>query len=145
MPHGTCHPCVPGCPVLLPRGVQRCPIHARQQEQQRGTAHQRGYNRSWLAFRPRFIAALVQAGILPVCGAALPNGPRTRDSHCRDAGLFTYTSADGSSLHLDHEPALEDWERQHPAIVCDPTRIVLKCASCHQTKTAREITRAGGL
>jgi len=119
--------------------VARCPAHARQQEQQRGTAHHRGYTfKDWQPFRRRYLAALVEAGLLPVCGAALPTGPRMRDSACRDAGVFTYTSADGSSLHLDHEPALEDWERQHPAIVCNPNRIVLKCASCHSRKTARE-------
>ena len=147
MPKSPPHPCGSvGCPVLVSAGTARCDIHTRQQEQQRGTAHARGYTyREWQPFRRQFLAALVQAGILPVCGAALPTGPVQRDSACRDAGLFTYTSADGSSLHLDHEPALEDWERSHPAIVCDLNRIVLKCASCHMTKTGRETARAGGI
>lgn len=106
-------------------------------EHGRGTAHQRGYTyRDWQPFRRRFLSALVDADILPVCGAALPDGPSVRDSACRDAGLFTFASADGSSLHLDHEPALQSWERSDPARVCDPTRIVLKCASCHNRKTA---------
>lgn len=136
-PNTALHPCAqPQCSALLPRGVSRCDIHARQQEQQRGTAHARGYTyRQWQPFRRRFLAALVEAGILPVCGAALPNGPVNRDSACRDAGYLIYTSADGSSLHLDHEPALQDWERQDAARVCDATRIVLKCASCHGVKT----------
>jgi len=139
MPLAPRHPCsATGCHELVPRGVSRCTDHARQQEQDRGTAHARGYNRAWLAFRPRFLAHLVQAGLVPVCGAALPNGPTTRDSACRDAGLLTFASADGSSLHLDHEPALEDWERQNLRAVCDPLRVQLLCASCHARKTGRE-------
>ena len=47
-------------------------------------------------------------------------------------------SADGSSLHLDHEPPLQDWERKDKARVCDMNRIVLKCARCHSIKTARD-------
>ena len=118
----------------------RCPSCARKKDQARGTAHQRGYTfRYWQPFRKQFIAALVNAGIQPVCGAALPTGPVNRDSPCRDAGLLTFTSADGSSLHLDHEPPLQDWERSEPARVCDPNRIVLKCQSCHQAKTAKEM------
>jgi hypothetical protein len=142
MPSAPLRPCTtPGCPELVASGS--CPAHARQQEQRRGTAHARGYTyRDWQPFRRRFLAALVEAGLLPVCGAALPDGPLARDSACRDAGLFTYTSADGSSLHLDHEPPLEDWERRIPSVVCDPRRVVLKCARCHTIKTARE--RRGG-
>lgn len=119
----------------------RCAACARQHEQQRGTAHARGYTwRYWQPFRRQFVTALVEAGIVPICGAALPSGPVNRDSQCRDAGLLTYLSADCSSLHLDHEPPLEDWERSDPARVCDINRIVLKCASCHSAKTAREVT-----
>jgi len=137
MPNAPLRPCSGGCGVLVQSG--RCPTCARHQENKRGTAHQRGYTwRYWQPFRRRFLAALVEAGILPVCGAALPSGPANRDSLCRDHGLFTYTSQDGSSLHLDHEPALEDWERADPHRVCDETRIVLKCQTCHQAKTARE-------
>jgi hypothetical protein len=137
MPTAPYRPCAAAqCSILVPHGVSRCAAHARQTEQRRGTAHHRGYTcRDWLPFRRRFLAALVHAGILPVCGAALPDGPKDRDSACQDAGLFTYTSADGSSLHFDHEPPLADWERSQPAIVCDPTRIVLKCAACHARKT----------
>src|SRR5678816_587194 len=99
------------CGALLING--RCSTCARQKEQIRGTAHQRGYTfRYWQPFRKQFIAALVNAGIQPVCGAALPDGPVNRDSQCRDAGLLTFASADGSSLHLDHEPPLEEWERR---------------------------------
>lgn len=139
MPYAPQRPCPhSGCPTLTTGGL--CPAHARQSiqrmDQQRGTAHARGYTYGdWQPFRRRFLATLVDAGITPVCGAALPTGPRTRDSLCLDAGLLTFTSADGSSLHLDHEPSLEDWERRNPTIVCDLNRIVLKCAACHARKT----------
>ena len=143
MPTAPLRPCpTPRCPNLTSGGP--CPDHARQQEQRRGTAHARGYTyRDWQPFRRRFLAALVEAGLVPICGAALPTGPQTRDSACRDAGLFTFASADGSSLHLDHEPALTDDERRSVAAVCDVHRIQLLCASCHQVKTNAEMAGGG--
>ena len=121
------------------RNAGPCPTCSRQNEQRRGTAHARGYTfRDWVPFRRRFLAALVEAGITPCCGASLPTGPRPDASQCRAAGLLTFTSADGSSLHLDHEPALHDYERKDPIAICDPNRIVLLCRACHGSKTARE-------
>lgn len=127
----------PSCPNLTSGGP--CPDHRRQREQQRGTAHARGYTyRHWQPFRRRFLALLVDAGILPVCGAALPSGPSPDHSQCRAAGVLTWTSVDGSSLHFDHDPPLLEHERQSPSAVCDPNRIVLLCQSCHAAKTAKE-------
>lgn len=141
MPVAPLQPCSgsPTCPNLTAGGL--CPKCAGAREKRRPTAHARGYTyRDWRPFRPRFIAMLVEQGLLPVCGEALLTGPTNRTSACRDAGLLTFASQDGSSLHLDHEPELEDWERAIPAKVCDPNRIVLKCRECHSAKTAR----AGG-
>ena len=77
---------------------------------------------------------LLEAGIPPVCGAALPTGPQTADSLCKAEGR-----SQGEDLHFDHEPPLTDEERLDPHIVCDPTRIQLLCGSrCHQAKTERE-------
>jgi hypothetical protein len=93
MPNAPLRPCAGNCGAKVSSG--RCPACRRQKEHARGTAHQRGYTyRDWQPFRRRFIAALVDAGIVPVCGAALPSGPTNRDSQCRDAGLLTYLSAD---------------------------------------------------
>ena len=144
MPNAPMSPCsVPRCPNPSDRNG-RCRDHARQQDKQRGTAHARGYTyRDWQPFRRRFLASLVEHGILPVCGAALPTGPTIRDSACYAAGVLTFTSDDGSSLHLDHEPALQDHERTIVAAVCDPARIVLKCRSCHARKTARSSMGGG--
>lgn len=136
MPNAALRPCAGGCGALVPRG--RCSTCARQTEQRRGTSTDRGYDARWRHFRKRFLAMLVDRGIVPVCGAALPDGPQTSASACRSAGLLTFTSADGSSLHLDHEPPLRDDERQDVARVCQATRIVLLCQACHAVKTATE-------
>jgi len=134
-------PCSAGCGALVVRG--RCAACSRHREQQRGTATQRGYGAAWLRFRPRFLAALVEAGILPVCGAALPDGPQTNDSACKAAGRLTFRSDDGSSLHFDHDPPLQEHERGRPDAVCDVRRVQLLCASCHARKDAPPGARGG--
>lgn len=133
---------------LCPRGhivagSRSCPACDRQHDIARGTAHARGYTyRDWQPFRRRFLAQLVDASRLAVCGATLPDGPATTDSQCRLDDVFTFESEDGSSLHLDHEPPLLDAERLDPSAVCDPTRIQLLCDRCHNAKSARERQQA---
>lgn len=136
MPTAALRPC-PGCrTALVARG--RCASCAKAQDTRRGTSTERGYGSYWRRFRPQFIGMLVEAGIAPVCGAALPEGPQTKDSQCKAQGLYTL---DG--LHLDHEPPLTEAERKVRAIVCDPRRIQLLCgARCHQAKTQREHQRS---
>jgi len=73
-------------------------------------------------------------GILPVCGARLDGGPQGDHSECRRLGLTTFQSADGTSLHVDHDPPLTDLERSDPERVCDPLRVQLLCAECHARK-----------
>ena len=114
---------------MVPAG--RCAACARTRETWRGSARARGYNGIWEGFRVVFIGLLVAAGIAPVCGATLPDGPKTQDSECRRLGLQTFASADGSSLHLDHDPPLQPSERRDASRVCDAARIQLLCASCH--------------
>ncbi len=135
-PDAPGRPCAGGCGTLVRKG--RCSACARPADQRRGTASQRGYDAFWLRFRKEWLNTLVVLhGILPVCGAAFPDGPPWRASACADSGLLTFASADGSSLHLDHVPELEDHERRDRQAVCDPLRIVLLCATCHNAKTAR--------
>ncbi len=131
-PEAPMRPCAGGCGALVRKG--RCPACAPDIDRRRGTAASRGYDVFWAKFRLAFIASLVALGIVPVCGAALPDGPRTAHSKCKAAGLLTFASADGSSLHLDHEPPLRDEERGDRRAVCDPLRIQLLCASCHAQK-----------
>lgn len=122
----------------------RCATCAAKRDQHRGTASHRGYGRWWVRFRIAFVNALVLSGIRPICGAAFPGGPKTQDSRCQQEGQLTFTSADGSSLHFDHEPPLTEDERTNRSIVCQATRIQLLCAECHASKTARQTQGTGG-
>lgn len=77
---------------------------------------------------------LLEEGTPPTCGAALKAGPQTQDSECKRDG---YVMFDG--LHLDHEPPLQEWERAHQSLICDPFRVQLLCGGrCHLAKTRRQ-------
>lgn len=39
----------------MPRGRARCPNHERQRERARGSAHQRGYDARWRAYRKKYL------------------------------------------------------------------------------------------
>jgi hypothetical protein len=131
MPTAAKHACPGGCGRLVSRG--KCPFCVRRSEQARGTAHQRGYTYEWVLFRGYFLGLLQEAGILPICGAVLPDGPNTQDSSCQQLGLQTWTH-----LHFDHEPPLQEHERSDMRKVCDPTRIQLLCNVDHNRKTQRQ-------
>jgi hypothetical protein len=118
---------------------RHCDAHRHDRAAQRfprENRHARGYDYAWAGFMARFPSHLVVSGIPPVCGATLPDGPQTHDSQCRALGLLTFTSADGSALHGDHEPPLRDDERADHRAVCDPRRVQLLCAACHARKEA---------
>jgi len=76
---------------------------------------------------------LLERHIIPACGARLSGTPSPR-SQCAAQGRQTL-----EHLHLDHDPPLEDWERQRPERVCDPSRVQLLCAACHTVKTRQEL------
>lgn len=66
MPTSAPRPCgQPGCRALV-RGRARCAEHERKREQERGTAHQRGYDARWRKAR---LAYLRQH---PLCVLCLP-------------------------------------------------------------------------
>lgn len=138
MPTRSVSPCLGRCGRVGRFTAGRCPACARVVDRRRGSAHDRGYGASWRAFRPQFIGQLVDAGVLPVCGAVLPGGPTTEDSSCKAQGLLTFQSDDGTDLHLDHEPPLQPHERQDPRAVMDPLRLQLLCRADHSRKTLRE-------
>jgi hypothetical protein len=132
MPESALRPCAAGCGVRVTAG--RCPACSRRTEQRRGSAAARGYGHHWQAFRRRFVARLVELGIVPVCGASLPTGPKTTDSLCVADGLLN-----GEDLDLDHDPPLTDEERKDVRAVCDMNRIQMLCGRrCHPIKTARQ-------
>ncbi len=55
MPIRSLRPCsAPRCPELVQRG--RCAGHSRQREATRGSAHARGYGRSWRKLRDHVLA-----------------------------------------------------------------------------------------
>lgn len=118
----------PGCPELTTGTA--CRAH------RRGSAHQRGYTRTWEVFRAWFIAKLIGFGIAPVCGARWPGEPSTGDSACQREGRLN-----NRRLHLDHTPPLADAERANERVVCDVHRVQLLCRECHNAKSARERAR----
>lgn len=125
----------PRCPNLTESGpCEVCRKTRYKDVEPRGSAASRGYGASWRAFRVEFFTALASAGIPPVCGATLPNGPQTCDSQCSAQGYAAFTSEDGTELHLDHEPPLTGAERNDPTKVCDKDRIQLLCRACHSRK-----------
>jgi 5-methylcytosine-specific restriction endonuclease McrA len=130
---------LPGCPSPAVRNG-RCLPHQQQANQARAAGRVFAYSTAWWHhFRLQFVAALIRAGLVPVCGAALPGGPDTAAfSQCRRDGVFTFRSADGSDLHVDHTPPLTTREHTDRAAITNLFRCCLLCQACHSAKTARE-------
>lgn len=133
MPVAAQRLCPGGCGALVQhRG--RCPACTRRALP--GTTTERGYGGMWRRFRTRYVSLLVQHGIMPCCGATLPNGPHCGPTECQQVGVLTV-----SNLHLDHEPPLTDAERRDPRKVCDEKRVRLLCQREHGIKSRREQQR----
>ena len=133
-------PCAGQCGRLVSR-AGRCPDCLRAFEaRRRGNRSLRYCENWWMAFKKRWLGELVAAGIAPVCGATMVDGPRTNPSQCKAAGLLTFASRDGSALHFHHEPSLSEAEQTLRAAILDKNRIVLCCAECHNRATGE----AGG-
>ncbi len=134
MPYPAPRLCANGCGSTVVHG--HCPKCYKAKDNRRMSSQERGYGTTWWRrFRLRFIGELVAKGITPACGAALPDGPLTADSACKRDDLLTFQSTDGSSLHVDHQPALRDDELGKPHAMCDLRRVQLLCASCHARKS----------
>lgn len=136
MPAALGRPCpTPACAHIL-HGTEPCPTHGHRTaryDRQRGSAWRRGYGHEWRIFRLQVRRRMIQLGIVPVCGAALPGGPLMTDSRCKAEGRLT----DGA-LHLDHDPPLRAEERHDPRTVCDSTRVGWLCGACHAARTRRQ-------
>lgn len=134
MPTAAMRPCpVPRCSNLVVRG--KCPTHQKQANQFRGSATSRGYGSTWESFRQQFSNRLIEAGIVPACGSALPSGPSMQHSQCKAQGRLNI-----ERLNLDHDPPLQDWERSDRSTVEDEKRVGFLCASCHSRKTRTELS-----
>lgn len=145
MPDAAWRPCPgAGCFEKVKRGL--CSSCATRRDQRRRTARVLTYSESWWrAFRTHYIHLLVEAGVVPACGARLPGGPTPTVSRCLAEGVLTGTSTRGSSLHLHHQPELALWEQSDRAAICDPMRIVVACDRCHNAETSqRERLATGG-
>src|SRR5688572_19826502 len=136
MPSAALRPCAGGCGARVPKG--RCPSCSRQNRT--GLTYAEGW---WLTWRRTFREELISLGILPICGATMPDGPTLNPSRCRDQGLITGTSTKGTDLHFHHEPELTRAEALNKDAVCDKNRIVLLCDTCHNSETANA-HRVGG-
>lgn len=120
MPTHPKHPCShPRCPELVERGKSRCPTHEvrenKVREEQRGTAHERGYDSKWKKARVFYLRRH------PLCVNCLKEGrtvpARVVDhivAHNGDQTLF--------------------WDSNNWQALCDFTSPF----NCHGTKTARE-------
>lgn len=108
-----------------------CQAHTRARDRRRGTAAERGYDARWSRHVKAFIAALVDAGIPPVCGARLPGAPVTDDSLCAAEGLLVF-----EGLDCDH---IEPHHGQDDPKFWDMLNLqLLDHRRCHPRKTVRK-------
>jgi 5-methylcytosine-specific restriction protein A len=109
-----------GCSARVPSG--RCPRHQQLHQQQRGTAHQRGYTSRWRTFAQAYLRDH------PRCGDRDPEAPETADSRCRLDGVLTL------SREVDHiEP-----HRGEARLFWGCWNLQALCHACHNAKTKRE-------
>jgi 5-methylcytosine-specific restriction endonuclease McrA len=116
-----------------PTSSSPCANCRRARNQQRGSSSARGYGQQWRHFVLGVRRRMISLGIVPQCGARLPEARVTADSTCAANGRLVT-----AYLQLDHIDPLEPYERRDPRIVCDPTRVQFLCESCHKAKTRRE-------
>jgi 5-methylcytosine-specific restriction enzyme A len=126
MPFAPMRPCAhPRCGVLVTKG--RCRKHARQQDQARGTATQRGYNTpAWRAFRRAWLEAH------PFCGDRL-SGISLEHSRCeveRPKGGPRKRATDVDHIVRVSGPL--------DARFFDLAAVQSLCHACHATKTRTE-------
>lgn len=113
MPNAAPRPCTwPGCPALV-HGASRCPTHRRKVEQQRGSAHSRGYTSAWTKARDAWLR------LHPLC--ACPE--------C-DEGRKRYTAA----TVVDHKIAHKGDKR----LFWDSSNWQSMAKPCHDRKTVIE-------
>ena len=115
MPAAAPRPCTyPACGVLVRDGTGRCDRHkrveARQLDQQRGTAHERGYGYRWQQAREGYLRSH------PLCVA-----------HERKGQVVPATVVDHIIPHRGDMSLF--WERSNWQPLCKP---------CHDFKTATE-------
>lgn len=99
----------PGCPEL--QEARRCPEHAGQREQQRGTRQARGYGKTHEAARQRLIATFMPGSPCPKCGAAMWDTRQLDAGHSVDLRDNPNAVAD----QLEHRGCNRGWRRGQPS------------------------------
>ena len=107
----------PGCPALVAGGY--CRAHARLVEQQKGSAHSRGYTYRWQQRATQF------RRLYPLCGMR-PDGQAPVMSRCHDEGRVTMAACVDHVVPHHNDPILF-WDEQG--------NWQALCFACHARKT----------
>ncbi|UVK58466.1 HNH endonuclease [Arthrobacter phage GlobiWarming] len=91
MPSAPRKPCpTAGCPELLPPGQRRCPTHAQQHEQTRGSRTQRGYDATHDALRKQWAPQVATGAVRCTrCGKPILAGTPWDLGHTDDRTTWT--------------------------------------------------------
>ncbi len=109
MPLRPQHPCAhPGCDTLV-RGVSKCEVHRKKDEQVRGTSTERGYDYKWMQKRKNYLA----------------KNPWCSDPFGDHAGQKV------RAMHVDHIERLVDGGAD------EESNYQGLCKHCHSKKTAK--------
>jgi 5-methylcytosine-specific restriction protein A len=102
-------PCAaPHCPVLVPKG--RCTTHARQQDTQRGTAQQRGYDYAWSQYSKAFLSEH------PICGERADGTTDRIHSRCVQQGKTTAAQCVDHTVPMSHGG--DKWDEANHMAAC---------------------------
>ncbi len=111
MPYRSARPCsYPNCPELVRGSVRFCSAHSRANDQERGTAVERGYGAAWRKIRDGYLAA---------------------HPYCIDPfGVHNQSNEEIRATDVDHIQARnagggDDW-----------SNLQALCHACHSRKTA---------
>lgn len=115
MPNAAPHPCArPGCRIVVSRGARYCEEHEKAhrqvQDERRGTAYSRGYDRTWRKAREMYLAEH------PLCVM------------CEAEGRVNAASV------VDHIVSISD----APHLRLDTNNFRSLCKRHHDQRTARE-------
>ena len=119
MPATLLKPCShPSCPELTEGGP--CPAHAKQRDQRRGSAHQRGFTYRWSLFSKRWLAKY------PLCGMRMDGQLHAEHSKCVQQNIVTSAQC---TDHIDGHSRADDL-----ATFYEPARLQSLCANCNRIK-----------
>lgn len=96
------------CPTRIPLGKQtRCPPHAAEHEQARGSRHERGYGNDHDVRRVELLRHLMPGTPCPVCGHGMWATQELDAGHSEDLR----TNADAVADRLEHRACNRAWRK----------------------------------